>query len=462
MDGSVAAFVDDGASSMAVQVMEGDRWATKIGTRELGRTASVVSAVRLAGDRLFVAPDILIDVRKQAVAWTPPLPWAMLGVEVAALRTGAVLAVGGSRPNEGARALLWDPAGQPAGGFAPLAAGPDNGWELVAPLRDGRFLFRHENYPARGPNRVMVWDPRSGRQTDTAPMNDYRTLYAAVVTKQGDVIVIGGEDLNRALPRRRLAGRPTADPSTLSSVERWSPATGKWTRLAPLPEPRESVRAVLLGDDGILVGGGAQTMFESGSDGVQQGVSRVAGDTFIYDSSRNSWRRGPSLGRAIADLVALPDGRMLGIGPPCGLLGGALDRWEPIACPAEGHAGGAAVVLADGRVLVAGGAGKAQDVPLDGAELWDPKDRAWKRVHPMTVGRRTAWAVALAGGGALVAGGETRGIEVWDAAQDRWRLNTELDGTLRGLVKTTDGVIVDVSGGGGSRLWLWSNTRGAS
>jgi hypothetical protein len=184
----------------------------------------------------------------------------------------------------------------------------------------------------------------------------------------------------------------------------------------------------------------------------------VAGDTFIYDPPRNSWRRGPSLGRAVSDLVALPDGRVLGIGAACGVIGGALERWEPIACPAEAHHG-SAVALEGGRVLVAGGAGKSQDMPLDSAEIWDPQSGRWRRTRPMTVGRSNASAVALGGGGALVAGGETRGIEVWDVGQDRWRINTQLDGTLRSLVKTADGVLVDVSGAGDSRLWLWTENR---
>jgi hypothetical protein len=384
----------------------------------------------------------------------------MLGVRLAALRTGEVIFVGGSRPSDGSRALRWDPSGQPAGRFTALPPGPDNDWELVAPLRDGRLLYRQRNYPARGPNRVSVWDPRSGRQADAAPMHDYRALFAAVVTAQGEVIVIGGEDLNRALPRRPMASKPVPDPSTLNSVERWSPVTGQWTRLAPLPEPRESAEAVVLGDGRILVVGGAQTMFEAGPEGVQQGVSHVSGDVFVYDPSRDAWRRGPSLGHAVSHLLALPDGHVLGLGRTCGVIGPALDRWEPIACPAEAHAGGA--VLDDGRVLLAGGAGKTQDVPLDSAELWDPSSGRWRRVPPMTVGRYNASVVALPDGGALVAGGETRGIEVWDAKQDRWRLNTELDGTLRSLVKTNDGVLVDVSGAGAGRLWLWNDARGAS
>ena len=458
-DGTVAALVDGAASSKLVEILDGDRWVQKLESRELGRTVSAMSAVRLGGDRLFVVPDILVDVRKQTVAWTPPLPWSMLGARVAALRNGEVLFVGGSRPSDGGRALLWDPVGQPAGRFTALPAGPANDWELVAPLRDGRLLYRQRNYPTRGPNRVMVWDPRAGRATETAPMHDYRALFAAVVTGQGEVIVIGGEDLNRARHRRLLSSTPEPDPSTLSSVERWSPATGRWTQLAPLPEPRESADAVVLGDGRILVVGGAYTMFESGPGGVQQGMGHVAGDSFIYDPSRNSWRRGPSLGRhGVSHLLALPDGRVLGIGTVCGVIGGALERWEPTPCPAESHAG--AAVLEGGGVLVAGGEGKTQDVPLDSAEFRDPKSGLWRRVRPMAVGRYNASVVALPGGGALVAGGETRGIEVWDAEPDRWRVNTEVDGALRSLVKIPEGVLVDVSGAGDSRLWLWKDARG--
>jgi hypothetical protein len=94
-----------------------------------------------------------------------------------------------------------------------------------------------------------------------------------------------------------------------------------------------------------------------------------------------------------------------------------LDSWSRRSDLRVGRTGGEAVLLTDGRVLIAGG-----NVPLatpvprtDGgtdyyeitssAEVFDPQANAWRPVGPMHVGRGAFALVALEHGAALAAGG---------------------------------------------------------
>src|SRR5207302_849740 len=67
-----------------------------------------------------------------------------------------------------------------------------------------------------------------------------------------------------------------------------------------------------------------------------------------------------------------------------------------------------ATVLADGRLLVAGGlqvSGTNVNV-LNGVELYDPASGAWTNAAPLATGRAVHTATALANGVVLVAGGD--------------------------------------------------------
>lgn len=87
--------------------------------------------------------------------------------------------------------------------------------------------------------------------------------------------------------------------------------------------------------------------------------------------------------------------------------------------------GQAATLLADGRVLVAGGlhAGSA----LASAELYDPRSGMWTRTGDLQVGRAATSAVLLPDGRVLIAGGctgscdtPTASVEIYDPASATW------------------------------------------
>lgn len=160
------------------------------------------------------------------------------------------------------------------------------------------------------------------------------SMHAAITTAEGEVLVIGG---SRGL-------------GVLSdSVDRFDPASGRFTRIGTLATGRSNHTAVRLADGRVLVCGG-QTSSSAAS---------------------------------FAELVHEDSGQV----QHAGLLNEPRSR----------HA---ATLLGSGRVLVTGGIGRSS------AELWEPATQRWRRVAaPMVHDRQLHTATALADGRVLIAGG---------------------------------------------------------
>lgn len=159
----------------------------------------------------------------------------------------------------------------------------------------------------------------------------------------------------------------------------------------------------------------------------------------LYDPSADAhpWELGPApfpsseaqgflaSSRAGHTATALGDGRVIaagGVTPCCRgavvcACGGAVGSWEifdpatgtwrvsrPLATPRFGHT---ATALADGRVLLAGGATGTKDAPvaIAGTELLDPASGTSAVTGALSTPRRRASAVRLADDKVLVAGG---------------------------------------------------------
>ncbi|TAJ99620.1 MAG: hypothetical protein EPO36_11215 [Chloroflexota bacterium] len=246
----------------------------------------------------------------------------------------------------------------------------------------------------------------------TGTMNTPRVEYSAVRLLDGRVLVLG----------------ESGDGSGVTSAEVYDPVTGTWSATGNMIRPI-GFPPVLLRDGMVLAG--------AASDGDRPGAE-------LYDPTSGTWSAtGPMVraGDFVGDTATLlPDGRVLVIGLSAG--------GPPASCPAFSvcPAGGAelydpasgtwtaaapmitpryyatATVLADGRVLVAGGY-VIPDAVTSAVELYDPSTGSWTAVANMPAGFGHHTATLLRDGTVLVAGrsgAPQLNMAVYDPAIGAW------------------------------------------
>ena len=135
-------------------------------------------------------------------------------------------------------------------------------------------------------------------------------------------------------------------------------------------------------------------------------------------------------------------------------------RLQPAGALAEARAQHTATLLADGRVLVAGGRGADATATLASTELFDPKTNAWRAGPPMTTARAGHTATLLDDGRVLVVGGTAPArdgsarlealdsAEVFDPAKRTWQRVGALAEARNGhtATKLADGSVLVVGG----------------
>ncbi|MDP9388105.1 MAG: hypothetical protein M3Q48_09395, partial [Actinomycetota bacterium] len=138
-----------------------------------------------------------------------------------------------------------------------------------------------------------------------------------------------------------------------------------------------------------------------------------------------AWSNAPDLAtvRGTASAVILPDGKVLVAGGGVGAIAlAATEVFDPgtgkstAAAPLnQARRGHRAVVLRDGRVLVAGGI--AEGALLAAAEVYDPEKGTWSPTAPMSTARLGHSLSLLGDGRVLVAGGTVPGEDAAAAGQ---------------------------------------------
>ena len=211
----------------------------------------------------------------------------------------------------------------------------------------------------------------------------------------------------------------------------------------PLTGTGRRVRVAAACGLALAIGGAVAALLLSG-DGGGRAPSGGTGSTV----AAGSWTAGAALpsirGSAVA--VVLNDGRALVAGGGTGavavaateLFDQANGTWRDVGSLGEARRGHQAVVLDDGRVLVAGGVSVGG--PLASAEVYDPAQESWTATGPMATPRVGHSLTLLAGGRILVAGGTSleggdgsgqavvalASTEVYDPAVGRWAPGPEM------------------------------------
>lgn len=162
----------------------------------------------------------------------------------------------------------------------------------------------------------------------------------------------------------------------------------------------------------------------------------------LYDPLAGTWANTGSMTskRIWHTATMLSNGKVLVIGGESGgdnselasaeIYDPAIGTWTQTGSMNVARKGShTATLLADGRVLVAGGTKKSNpNTVLASAELYDPATAKWTMTNPMNVARYGHTAVLLANGLVLVAGGEDASAnwlfsaELYNPANGKWTM----------------------------------------
>jgi N-acetylneuraminic acid mutarotase len=319
-------------------------------------------------------------------------------------------------------------------------------------LKDGRVLVVGGAIGGwQGPSLVSteIYDPRSQSWQVGPTLNFPRQAHTATVLPDGRIFVTGGTQ---------------PGPTWQASTEMLDAERTRWDIMAPMAFPRSMHSATLLSDGRIIVLGGW-----TGSVTLDHAE--------IYDPSTNVWRQTGSLLEARQDHSAtlLADGRILIVGGYRERVG---DKWlstaeiynpvngtstatYPLFCHGTSHQ---VVTLADGRVLVVGGAcGSGQSGIVAQVELFDPATDSWHAVTSMAQARFGLTATRLSDGTVLAIGGgdgllPLASVEKFDPVTQSWSFYSPLNRARVAHTATLlpDGQLLVVGGWAGDTMTLRS------
>ena len=262
-------------------------------------------------------------------------------------------------------------------------------------LADGRVLvaggFGNKDQPL---SSVTVYDPQADLFSATGSMATARGYHTATLLADGRVLIAGGG------PAAWINDEPY-----LASAELFDPTSGTFRPTGSMTLTRENHTATLLKDGRVLIAGGNDV------------GDHATATAELYDRTTGMFSATGSMGtaRGYHTATLLTDGRVLiAGGSPSNNAPGAIiftaelydpttGTFSPTGRLAVAHVFHSATLLADGRVMIAGGDGDAG--ALATVELYDPTSGSFRETGQMNVPRVFQPAALLRDGRVLVAGG---------------------------------------------------------
>jgi hypothetical protein len=341
----------------------------------------------------------------------------------------AFVALAASAPSS-ARSLAAPGAG--AALVSPLPGTPDRrAFYSMSVLPSGKVLVAGGRVLDVLSAEAYLFDPASGAWTQTGAMATARAHHAAVLLRDGRVLVAGG------------GGAGAGAAVGLASAEIYDPSTGTWSATGSMATSRYYFSATPLRDGTVLVAGGVHPEEVDGSP--------VYGETSScerYDPSTGAWSAVEPLASARLDHTAtlLGDGRVLVVGGRTGglasrsaeLFDPALGSWSPAAPTLEARYLHTATRLSDGVVLVVGGVASAGG--LTTAERYNPFTDTWLATGSLATGRFAHAASLLPTDEVVVSGGfgfeAVATAERYDPSTKAW-IDAGTLGAARAYLETT-------------------------
>ncbi|QHE88146.1 Kelch repeat-containing protein [Hydrogenophaga sp. BPS33] len=317
-------------------------------------------------------------------AWVPvaTVPGARYSTTIAPLPGGKFLVAGGLMAGGGVTetAAIYD-ASSATWSSAAAMLKPRN-LPLSVALRDGRVLVLGGDLTSADPGATEIFNPYTSSWTETGRLNVARDRCTAHLLASGKVLVVGGQN--------PFTGEP------IDTAELYDPSTEGWT---PLPTRLSTER--YLHASALLPGG--TTLLVAGGNGVTTAeLYKVDGSaTKVIPYGLEGFQH---------QAVKLDDGSVLVI------CAGQSKRFNPLtsswttSTPLYGERiFPTMTALADGRVLVAGGAA------TNTAEIYNPDVNRWTAAAPVAVERNRAAATLLGDGSVLMVSGI--GLGMVDASE---------------------------------------------
>ena len=255
--------------------------------------------------------------------------------------------------------------------------------------------------PSAAPTPSAVTSP-TGVWIATGTMGTPRDRFTAVRLLDGRVLVVGGAN----------------DDETDTSAELYEPDSGTWTATGSMLNPPRGFPATLLRDGRVLVGD-----VDDPDPAVDD--DEIAGAE-VYDPASGTWTAtGKMVNGGESTATLLRDGKVLAIG--YNDTGEVYDpdsgTWTATGTMTDPRHSHAAILLPDGKVLVAGGHAPG-DEPTDSAELYDPDTGTWTAIANMRAPRDSIEAFLRPDGKVLVLGQSHRDgptpAELYDPATGTW------------------------------------------
>ncbi len=239
------------------------------------------------------------------------------------------------------------------------------GLHQASTLLDGRILVSGGVAKSGGAalRSAEIYDPVTGTFTAVGPMQDYRSEHAVVTLNDGRVLAVGG--YSATYPS--LVG--------VRHAEMFDPTTGQWLGIGNTQAQRARPLAQRLPNGKVFI------MNKTNNSILDQSYFAE-----VYDPQTSTFTQTGRFVKATEwhGMVALPDGRVLKVGGAVSRLGAssvdatssveiwspATNQWTATGSMLEARKNIIPVLLADGKVLVAGGGDSY--VGRNTAEIYDP------------------------------------------------------------------------------------------
>jgi len=247
-----------------------------------------------------------------------------------------------------------------------------------------------------------LYHPRTGIWTVTGSLHQARANHTATLLPDGKVLVAGG-DTNGA-------NNGAAIP--LAGAEVYDPRTGKWTQTGSLHRARADLTATLLPDGQVLVaGGGASGVNNSTANPLVSAelYNPRTGWWSITGSMHHARDAHMAILLRSGLVLVAGSSRYTKSGATAELYDPRTGRWTVTGSLHQGHAyqtGQTATLLPNGQVLVEGYVIDLFGNPSADAELYDPRTGRWTLTGSLQDARLAASATLLPNGRVLVAGGQ--------------------------------------------------------